>query len=157
MRLTPQNSFKLKKNIHMSWGGVLTVSYALNNSRHVEFWSWIIVFRGVKGCIGGLTCHSFYCRFPAHDWEASVCKYSYAGWHRTPEECAAPFYWMHKFRKSKQRSTALPTRVEFSESALPNATHSADPIHPCWDDTSVSVALSGGITVIVGWMTLFRW
>lgn len=48
--------------------------------------------------------------------------------------------------------------VEFSECVFSNVNVvlSVNPTHPCWDDTSVSVALSDGITVIVGRMTLFR-
>lgn len=69
------------------------------------------------------------------------------------------FYWMHKFRKSKHWSTALAIWPEILSERGTKYKYvlSVNPTHPCWDDTSVSVALSDGITVIVGRMTLFRW
>ncbi len=90
--------------------------------------------------------------------EASMSKYSYAGWHTTPEECAALLFieCINSGSPNISRQRSLPGRILRKHATKSKCVHSANPTHPCWDDTSVSVALSDGITVIVGRTTLFR-
>lgn len=87
-----------------------------------------------------------------------MCKYSYAGWHRTLEECAALRFieCINSESPNIGRQRSLRGRILRKHVTKCKCVHSVNPTHPCWDDASVSVALSDGITVIVGRTTLFR-
>lgn len=87
-----------------------------------------------------------------------MCKYSYAGWHRTLKECAGLLFieCINSGSPNIGRQRSLPGRILRKHVTKCKCVLSVNPTHRCRDDSSVSVALSDGITVIVGRMTLFR-